>query len=171
MEPERDSRQSNRRSGGRSDSVLSSYGERRPPTATENPEPARSALSIDEPGNTSNEVAPVPVLNFSIFYSFPAKVVASWCGVSPATATLWKQNKRKPSLQALRLFTLHRDELLLGEPWRGWKVRGATLVDPDGNATSQIQLRAYWLIVQYAAELSKRDPIEYERFQSLLRQA
>lgn len=125
--------------------------------------------SIDEPG-TSAEV-PVPVLNFSIFYAFPAKLIAAWCGVSPSTAALWKQNKRKPSLQALRLFTLHRDELLLGEAWRGWKVRGGTLVDPDGNATTQGQLRAYWLIVQYAAELSKRDPIEYERFQTLLRQA
>jgi len=151
-QPVRDSRQSSRRS------------------ATENPESHRaSALSIDEPG-TSVEV-PVPVLKFSIFYAFPANLIARWCGVSPATAMLWKQNKRKPSLQALRLFTLHRDELLLGEPWRGWKVRGATIVDPDGNATSQTQLRAYWLIVQYASELSKRDPIEYERFQSLLAQA
>ena len=92
-------------------------------------------------------------------------------GPSPATASLWKQNKRKPSRQALRLFTLHRDELLLGEPWRGWKVRGATLVDPDGNATSQAQLRAYWLIMQYAAELARRDPADYQHFQSLLRKA
>jgi hypothetical protein len=113
----------------------------------------------------------MPVLKFSIFYSFPAKVIASWCGVSPATALLWKQNKRKPSRQALRLFALHRDELLLGETWRGWKVRGGTLVDPDGNATTQRQLRAYWLIMQYAAELAKRDPAEQERFYTLLRQA
>jgi hypothetical protein len=113
----------------------------------------------------------MPVLKFSIFYAFPAKLIAAWCGVSPATAALWKQNKRKPSLQALRLFTLHRDELLLGEAWRGWKVRGGALVDPDGNATTQRQLRAYWLIVQYAAELSRRDPLEYERFHALLRQA
>jgi hypothetical protein len=113
----------------------------------------------------------MPVVSFSIFYSFPAAVIAAWCGVSPATASLWKQNKRKPSLQALRLFTLHRDESLLGEPWRGWKIRSDSLVDPDGNATSQRQLRAYWLIVQYASELSKRDPVEYERFHALLRQA
>lgn len=46
----------------------------------------------------------------SIFYSFPAHVIARWCGVSPVTASLWKQNKRKPSRQALRLFALHRDE-------------------------------------------------------------
>jgi hypothetical protein len=111
------------------------------------------------------------VLKFSIFYSYPAKVVAAWCGVSPATAALWKQNKRKPSLQALRLFTLHRDESLLGDQWRGWKVRGATIVDPDGNATTQAQLRAYWLIMQLAAELSRRDPVTYESFHSLLRQA
>lgn len=108
---------------------------------------------------------------FGIFYGYPAKLIAEWCRVSPATASLWKQNKRKPSLQALRLFTLHRDESLLGEPWRGWKIRGATLVDPDGNATTQAQLRAYWLIMQYAAELAKRDPAEQDRFYALLRQA
>jgi Phage protein len=152
MEPARDSRQSSRRS------------------ATENPESHRaSALSFDEPG-TSVEV-PVPVLKFSIFYSFPARVIAAWCGVSPATAALWKQNKRKPSLQALRLFTLHRDELILGEAWRGWRVRAGAIVDPEGNATSQAQLRAYWLIMQYAAELARRNPADYDHFQSLLRQA
>jgi hypothetical protein len=25
----------------------------------------------------------------------------------------------------------HRDELVLSEPWRGWKVRGAAIVDPE----------------------------------------
>jgi hypothetical protein len=164
MEPARDSGQSSRR-----DSEVLREGACRGSSAQKNPEPTCPALSIDEPG-TSVEV-PVPVLKFSIFYGYPASLIAAWCGVAPATALLWKQNKRKPSLQALRLFTLHRDEMLLGEPWRGWKVRGDTLVDPDGNATNQRQLRAYWLIVQYASELSKRDPIEYERFHALLRQA
>jgi hypothetical protein len=45
------------------------------------------------------------------------------------------------------------------------------VVDRDGNATSQAQLRAYWLIMQYAAELAKRGPAEQERFYTLLRQA
>jgi hypothetical protein len=114
-------------------------------------------------------VADLKVL--SVFYGYPAPLVARWCGVSPATVTLWKQNKRKPSRQALRLFALHRDEVVLSAPWRGWKVRGAALVDPEGNATSQAQLRAYWLIMQYASELARRDPADYEHFQSLLRQA
>jgi hypothetical protein len=107
----------------------------------------------------------------SVFYGYPAALVARWCGVSPATVTLWKRNKRKPSRQALRLFALHRDELVLGEPWIGWKARGAALVDPDGNVTSQAQLRAYWIIMQRAAELARRDPISYERFYSILRLA
>jgi hypothetical protein len=100
----------------------------------------------------------------SIFYGYPAALVARWCGVSPATASLWKQNKRKPSRQALRLFALHRDELMLGEAWRGDRR-------PRGNATSQAQLRAYWLIMQYASELARRNPADYKHFQSLLRQA
>jgi hypothetical protein len=107
----------------------------------------------------------------SVFYGYPAELIARWCGVAPATVTLWKQNKRKPSRQALRLFTLHRDNLVLGEPWRGYQLKGATIIDPEGNATSQAQLRAYWLIMQYAAELARRDPADYEHFRSLLRQA
>jgi hypothetical protein len=33
-----------------------------------------------------------------IFYSFPAHLIVRWCGVSPATASLWKLDKRRPSL-------------------------------------------------------------------------
>jgi hypothetical protein len=39
------------------------------------------------------------------------------------------------------------------------------------NATSHAQLRAYWLIMQCAAELARRDPADYDHFQSLLRRA
>jgi len=152
MEPERDSRQSSRRS------------------ATENPESHRaSALNLDEPG-TSYEV-PVPVLKFSVFHGYPASLIAQWCGVDRATATLWKQNKRKASRQALRLFTLHRDGRILGDAWPGWAVRDGKIVDPDGNETTEAQLRGYWIMMQYAAELARRDPQERERFFALLRQA
>jgi hypothetical protein len=44
-------------------------------------------------------------------------------------------------------------------------------VDPEGNATSQAQLRAYWLVMQYASELARRNPADYEHFHSLLHQA
>lgn len=107
----------------------------------------------------------------SIFYSYPAQVIAAWCGVTVAAARLYKSGRRKPSRAVLRLFTLYREERVLGPLWRGWIIREGTLVDPDGNATTQAQLRAYWLVMQYAAELAKRDPVEQERFYALLRRA
>jgi hypothetical protein len=34
-------------------------------------------------------------------------------------------------------FTLHRDELILGEAWRGWKVRAGAIVDPETPASGR----------------------------------
>jgi hypothetical protein len=105
------------------------------------------------------------------FYGYPAELVARWCAVSVDTAKLYKAGKRKPSRQSLKLFALHRDGHILGEEWRGWCAREGKLTDPEGNSTSQTQLRAYWIIIQYAAELARRDPEEQERFYTLLRRA
>lgn len=113
----------------------------------------------------------MPVLKFSVFHGYPAELIAQWCGVDRATATLWKQNKRRASRQALRLFTLHRDGRILGDAWQGWVVRDAKIVDPDGNSTTEAQLRGYWIMMQYAGELARRDPEEQERFFALLRHA
>jgi hypothetical protein len=107
----------------------------------------------------------------SIFYSYPPEAIAAWCGITLATAKLYKSGRRKPSRTVLRMFTLHREESVLGSAWKGWRIRGKCIVDPEGNETTQAQLRAYWLIMQYASELARRDPDAYEHFQSLLRQA
>jgi hypothetical protein len=106
-----------------------------------------------------------------LFHGYPAELIAQWCGVDRATATLWKQNKRKASRQALRLFTLHRDGRILGDSWNGWAVRDGEIVDPDGNATTEAQLRGYSIMMQFAAELARRDPEEQQRFFALLRHA
>jgi hypothetical protein len=84
----------------------------------------------------------------SVFYGYPAELIALWCAVSPRTAASWKAGKGKPSRQALRLFALHRDERVLDDQWRGWRIRKGTLVDPDGNATTQAQLRTYWMLIR-----------------------
>ena len=107
----------------------------------------------------------------SIFYSYPAELIACWCSVSVETASCWKAGTRRPSRQALKLFTLNRDRRVLGDAWRDWKLQDGTIIDPEGNSTTQAQLRSYWLIIQYAAELARRNPDDYEHFQSLLRQA
>jgi hypothetical protein len=110
---------------------------------------------------------PTPLL----FYGYSEDVIAAWCGVNRSTAYLWKIGVRKPSAQALRLFELHRDGRVFGDEWeRGWLVRRDTLVDPDGNVTTQGQLRAYWFIVQLARELA-RDADRLEDYHAILRRA
>ena len=81
------------------------------------------------------------------FYGYPAEIVARWCAVSLDTAKLY------------------------GDEWHGWAAREGKLIDPEGNSTTQAQLRAYWIVMQYAAELARRDRADYDLFQTLLRRA
>lgn len=107
----------------------------------------------------------------SIFYGYPAELIARWCGVSLSTARLYKSGARKPSRQALRLFGLHRDGRVLGPEWRDWSVKGDKLVSPANQETTQGQLNAYWLIMQLARELARDNPKATEEFYRLLRSA
>jgi len=59
-----------------------------------------------------------------LFYGYAPELIVRWCGVSMQTALLYKSGVRKPSRQALRLFTLHRDGRVLGPEWREWSVSG-----------------------------------------------
>lgn len=79
----------------------------------------------------------------TIFYGYPPELIARWCGVSEHTAYLYKIGARKPSRQALRLFTLHRDGRVLGPEWRDWAIHKDRLVSPEGQETTQNQLAAY----------------------------
>jgi hypothetical protein len=106
----------------------------------------------------------------SVFYSFPAEILATWCCVSVETAARWKRGESKPSPQALKLFELHRDRKVLGaSDWDGWLVQGNRLVDPEGNETTQGQLRAYFFVYQLCRELARRDETALEHFEKLLR--
>lgn len=108
-------------------------------------------------------------LQFSIFYGYPAELVAEWCCVSLRTARALKAGKRRPSRQVAKLFQLHRDRRVLGAEWSGWLVKPGALVDPDGNETTRAQLHGYWLVMQYARELAReRGPEAAEHFLRLL---
>lgn len=121
------------------------------------------------PDAADGVVAKLPTL--SVFYGYPAELVARWCGVSVSTAAAWKANKRKPSRQALRIFTLHRDGRVLGDQWAGWEVREGVIRDPEGNCTTADQLRSYALILQLARELARHDPRWQADFERLLASA
>jgi hypothetical protein len=98
----------------------------------------------------------------SIFEGYPAEVVARWCAVSVKTAQLYKSGLRRPSRQSLRLFALQRDRQVLGAPWAGWLINGDSIVDPDGNATTVGQLRAYFLVTQVASALARELGPQYQ---------
>ncbi len=108
----------------------------------------------------------------TVFRGYPAELVAELCGVSVDTAKRWKSGECAPSRPALRLFELHRKYKILSSPaWDGWEIKGGVLVDPEGNETTQGQLRAYYFVYQLVAELAKDSPEAWERLQELQRLA
>ena len=104
-----------------------------------------------------------------VFYGYPVELIQRWCAVSIQTARLYKSGLRKPSRQALRLFTLHRDGRVLDEHWQGFAVHKGVLVDPQGREFTAGQLNAHWLIVQLARDLAERDPRDLEEYRRILR--
>ena len=107
----------------------------------------------------------------AVFYGYPVELIAEWCAVSLSTARLYKSGQRKPSLQALRLFTLHRDSRVLTDRWRGWQIVGGSIVDPAGNTTTLEQLQGYALILQWVAAVAARDPDTRQQYYELLKRA
>jgi hypothetical protein len=97
---------------------------------------------------------PGPPAVFTIFHGYPAELIAEWCGISVASARLYKVSKRKPSKAVAKLFLLHRDRRVLGPQWQDWIVKPDSIVDPDGNETSRSLLHNYFWIVQFARRLA-----------------
>jgi hypothetical protein len=120
---------------------------------------------VDEAGVRTGSPKPL-----SIFYGYPAELIAEWCGVSLATARRWKATGKAPR-PALRLFGLYRDQRVLDRHWSGWKTSQGVLTDPDGNSTTQAQLRAYWIVMQLAADLARRDPESHAAYLAILKSA
>lgn|ERR1700687_3465669 len=111
-----------------------------------------------------------PAAVFSIFDGYPAELIAEWCAVSRKTAELYKAGSRKPSRQALRLFALYRDGRVLSGAWRECSIRGDRLFDPEDCAVTLDQLRAYWVVMQLAAEYARLlGPAQQERFYEALK--
>ena len=125
---------------------------------------------LPEPLPALDGAAAVPkartkVVQLNVFYGFPARLVATWCRCSESTARLYKTGLRKPSRAALTLFMLHRDQRVLGPAWRGFRVQEDRLLDPAGDALRVGQIATYRLLLQWAAELAKKDPQTQERYQ------
>jgi hypothetical protein len=131
-----------------------------------------AGLAVDRLAHLAPPVAESPRIVSGIFYEYPADLVAEICGVSLETVARWKSGEVTPSRPALRLFDLHRRRKVLASPsWEGWVVKGDALVDPDGNETTQTQLRAYYFVYQLAAELAPGSPEASERLAQIQREA
>ena len=126
--------------------------------------PARYRLITAEDLRERQRVATSP------FYGYSVELLAQWCMVSVETAARWKRHEAEPSRQAMALFELHRDRRVLGDAWPGWLVNGNRLVDPEGNETTQGQLRAYAHVYQLVRELARRDPAAAASLEAILRE-
>ncbi len=120
---------------------------------------ARGPLSVSSidwkrPVRVPRPAEPSSSSILSVFYGYPDHLIAQWCGVSVRTAADYKSGKSRPSKAVMRLFLLHRENRVLGPEWKGWRIKPDGLVDPDGNETTQAQLRAYFFIVQFARGLA-----------------
>jgi hypothetical protein len=104
----------------------------------------------------------------NIFYGTPDWLIAHWCCISVPQSALLKRGKRQPGPQSQKLFLLHRQGRVLGQEWRDWKVRGDLLIDPEGNALTQGQIRAYQHVYALCYELLNDRPEERTRLDSTL---
>ena len=57
-----------------------------------------------------------------LFYSYPPRVIAEWCGLTLHHAYRLKAGTTKPSKSVLKLFELHARGRVLGPDWKGWRV-------------------------------------------------
>lgn len=77
-------------------------------------------------GNMTTDQRPI------LFYGYPAKLIADWCGVDIKTAERWKRGTQRPKRGHIRLFTMMRDRRILPEGWLYDAKRGE-LVYLAGN--------------------------------------
>lgn len=75
----------------------------------------------------------------------PDDALAHLAGVRPQTARRWRRNARTqriPLWLTTLVATVHRGLLdALGKPWHGWRIRGNTLITPEGWTFTQGEIR------------------------------
>lgn len=102
-----------------------------------------------------NQVRP-KAITAALFQSYPASLIAEVCLCSQQTAYHWKSGIRRPSDRALKLWKLYRDERILTDAFRGFRVRANRLIDDDGQELTPGQFRAYVFVLQLCAEYAQQ---------------
>ncbi len=90
-------------------------------------------------------------------YGYNAEWLAHVCGVDPSTARRWKRLRFIPE-RYRRLIELAdgADLGTLAPAWRGWRIFGGELINPEGERFAVDQVRALRLHQQLAAELERQ---------------
>lgn len=91
----------------------------------------------------------------------PAGYAAVWlalvCAVNVSTARRWKRRGRIPARYSHLVSLADGADLgALSPAWRGWRLAGDDLVNPEGERFRVDQVRALRLKEQLAAELEAR---------------
>lgn len=102
------------------------------------------------------------------FYGYSPELIAEWCCVSVRQAVRLKEGLARPSASTLKLFRLHADGQVLTAEFGGFRVRRERIFDPDGNGTTARQLHAYALLMQWAADIARRDESLRAQYDNLL---
>jgi hypothetical protein len=91
------------------------------------------------------------------FYGHADEQIAQVICCSLQTARAFKHGTRKPGKTAFKLWSLYISGRMLGDAWQGWRAADGELFDPEGNRTTQSQLRAYAHVWALARELARGD--------------
>src|SRR6185312_13868245 len=76
----------------------------------------------------------------SPFYGWQIKDICRVCGVDASTARRWKRGARCPPKSAVLLIL--GDLGMFDKEWAGWKIRGQTLIFPEGWEITENEVRA-----------------------------
>lgn len=108
---------------------------------------ASAGVSVSKPAR------PVSI----VFYGIPPEVIASVCGVGLSTARSYKSGARNPSRSVITLMQLWSAGRILGPEFKGFRVNGNVIADPEGNCTTANQLRGYGIFMQLIQEWARYD--------------
>jgi len=132
---------------------------------------ASCASSTDSRRWCGSWCSSVPKLSPTVsltFYGYPPALIAEWCCVTRRQAVRLCQGTARPSPATLKLFRLHADGRVLTAAFRDFRVHKDRIYDEAGVGTTALQLRMYGLMMQWAADVARRDEKLSAEYHNLL---
>lgn len=119
-----------------------------------------------EPRPAPKKIKPV----WTLFYGVPVAEIQRITGCEKSTAYSYKNGNRKPSTAVIKLMQFYNAERILDPKYwpRGWRFHQGQIIDPEGNVTTEAQLRGYGMLMQCLAEWTRNDPAKRSQVDSIL---